>query len=167
MYAFTVLVLFCFCCCWLSSGFWCWWCTAPRACKFVRGIALYKSYYYYNSCITGPPPLVGHITFFFQCTTGSVSHAHTDTMQLVKLRTTLCGCSWTEYRNLQVAAGHCWVKPLCIQHEPRIPFQRWLCAPEGVRLWALALWTRGRATLPAPLKGTFCQAREAKLLELF
>ena len=22
-------------------------CTAPRACKFLRGIALYKSYYYY------------------------------------------------------------------------------------------------------------------------
>ena len=22
---------------WLSSGFWCWWCTAPRACKLLRG----------------------------------------------------------------------------------------------------------------------------------
>ena len=39
MYAFIVLVPF-----WLSSRFWC---TAPWACKFLRGIALYKSYYYY------------------------------------------------------------------------------------------------------------------------
>ena len=55
MYVFVVLVPF-----WLSSGFWC---TAPRACKFLRGIALYKSYYYYkcrNWSFTLSRPAVEH-----------------------------------------------------------------------------------------------------------
>ena len=30
----------------LSSWFWCWSCTVLRAREFLRGIALYKSYYY-------------------------------------------------------------------------------------------------------------------------
>ena len=46
MYTFIVLVLF-----WLSSGFWCWYCTALRACTFLQDIALYKSdYYYLHTC---------------------------------------------------------------------------------------------------------------------
>ena len=46
MYAFIVLVLL-----WSSSGFWCWWCTAPQAHTFLRVTVLYVSYYYYSNII--------------------------------------------------------------------------------------------------------------------